>query len=162
VDGWCMHRHSINVETNYLAGEGREGRGRSPVAVLQFIAHIHISSSTPFYFYPSHCQQLARFLPLSLSLSPYAHTRTHAHYFPPIASIFILFDLWYLNAFALIIMISTVQYVTKASSTVRAALKEPAKSKALAQEGFVFNRSHWTNGKQGEKSLIDGLNKVGK
>jgi hypothetical protein len=52
--------------------------------------------------------------------------------------------------------------VTKASSTVRAALKEPAKSKAMAQEGFVFNRSHWTNGKQGEKSLIDGLKKVGK
>ncbi|KAL7443878.1 hypothetical protein ACHAXH_007732 [Discostella pseudostelligera] len=58
--------------------------------------------------------------------------------------------------------VSYVQYVTKASSTVRAALKEPAKSKAMAQEGFVFNRSHWTNGKQGEKSLIDGLKKVGK
>ncbi|MCP4746881.1 MAG: hypothetical protein GY874_12200, partial [Desulfobacteraceae bacterium] len=40
------------------------------------------------------------------------------------------------------------QYVTKASSTVRAALKEPAKSKALAQETFSYNKSVWSNGEQ--------------
>ncbi|KAL7525576.1 hypothetical protein ACHAXR_002560 [Thalassiosira sp. AJA248-18] len=55
-----------------------------------------------------------------------------------------------------------MQYVTKAASTVRAALKEPAKSKALSQEAFSYNRSHWANGEQGKKSLINGLKSVGK
>ncbi|KAL7465881.1 hypothetical protein ACHAXS_006181 [Conticribra weissflogii] len=53
-------------------------------------------------------------------------------------------------------------YVTKASSTVRAALKEPAKSKAMAQEAFAYNRSHWVDGQQGVKSMVDGLKAVGK
>jgi hypothetical protein len=46
------------------------------------------------------------------------------------------------------------QYVTKAASTVRAALKEPAKSKAIAQESFSFNKSTWTDGKQGAKTAM--------
>ena len=46
------------------------------------------------------------------------------------------------------------QYVTKAASTVRAALKEPAKSKATAQESFSFNKSTWTDGKQGAKTAM--------
>ncbi|KAL3780450.1 hypothetical protein ACHAW5_004576 [Stephanodiscus triporus] len=49
--------------------------------------------------------------------------------------------------------VSYVQYVTKASSTVRAALKEPAKSKAMIQETYLFNKSTWTNGVQGPKTL---------
>ncbi|KAL7530770.1 hypothetical protein ACHAWF_003510, partial [Thalassiosira exigua] len=56
----------------------------------------------------------------------------------------------------------TTQYVTKASSTVRAALKEPAKSKAMAQEAFAYNRSHWTGGTQGEKTMVEALKQVGK
>ncbi|KAL9189870.1 hypothetical protein ACHAXT_009545 [Thalassiosira profunda] len=58
--------------------------------------------------------------------------------------------------------VSYVQYVTKASSTVRAALKEPAKSKAMAQEAFGYNRSHWTGGEQGGKTKVDALKSVGK
>eukprot|EP00581_Thalassiosira_minuscula_P006677 CAMPEP_0183702744 /NCGR_PEP_ID=MMETSP0737-20130205/756_1 /TAXON_ID=385413 /ORGANISM="Thalassiosira miniscula, Strain CCMP1093" /LENGTH=70 /DNA_ID=CAMNT_0025929411 /DNA_START=89 /DNA_END=301 /DNA_ORIENTATION=- len=58
--------------------------------------------------------------------------------------------------------VSYVQYVTKASSTVRAALKEPAKSKAMAQEAFSYNRSHWTDGVQGSKTAVDALKSVGK
>jgi len=54
------------------------------------------------------------------------------------------------------------QYVTKASSTLRAALKEPAKSKAMAQETFSYNRSVWSNGEQGAKKLTDSLAAVGK
>eukprot|EP00571_Detonula_confervacea_P007210 CAMPEP_0172329334 /NCGR_PEP_ID=MMETSP1058-20130122/60827_1 /TAXON_ID=83371 /ORGANISM="Detonula confervacea, Strain CCMP 353" /LENGTH=70 /DNA_ID=CAMNT_0013046505 /DNA_START=65 /DNA_END=277 /DNA_ORIENTATION=+ len=58
--------------------------------------------------------------------------------------------------------VSYVQYVSKASSTVRAALKEPAKSKALTQEAFAYNRAQWTTGVQGEKTLVDALKSVGK
>eukprot|EP00956_Cyclotella_meneghiniana_P010205 scaffold14075_cov72-Cyclotella_meneghiniana.AAC.3 len=58
--------------------------------------------------------------------------------------------------------VSYVQYVTKASSTVRAALKEPAKSKALAQETFSYNRATWTNGEMEKKNLVDSLAAVGK
>lgn len=54
------------------------------------------------------------------------------------------------------------QYVTKASSCLRAALKEPAKSKALAQESFSYNKSIWANGEQGVKTLTDSLAAVGK
>lgn len=54
------------------------------------------------------------------------------------------------------------QYVTKASSCVRAALKEPAKTKSLGQEAFAYNKSMWTAGEQGEKALIDSLKSVGK
>ena len=57
---------------------------------------------------------------------------------------------------------TNIQYVTKASSTVRAALKEPAKSKAMAQEAFGYNRSHWTGGEQGGKTMVDALKSVGK
>ena len=42
------------------------------------------------------------------------------------------------------------------------ALKEPAKTKAMTQEAFGYNRSHWANGAQGEKSMVDGLKSVGK
>ena len=53
------------------------------------------------------------------------------------------------------------QFVTRASSTVRAGLKEPAKSKAMAQESFKFNTSKWSAGEQGEKVAVDALGKAG-
>jgi len=59
-------------------------------------------------------------------------------------------------------LLHDMQYVTKASSTVRAALKEPAKSKAMAQEVFSYNRSQWVDGQQGAKTMVDGLKAVGK
>ena len=55
-----------------------------------------------------------------------------------------------------------IQYVSKASSTLRAALREPARSKAAAQETFGYNRSQWADGKQGAKTLVDSLGSVGK
>ena len=55
-----------------------------------------------------------------------------------------------------------MQYVTKASSAVRAALKEPAKTKAMAQETFSYNRATWSEGTMGAKTLVDGLKAVGK
>eukprot|EP00562_Extubocellulus_spinifer_P009038 CAMPEP_0178495362 /NCGR_PEP_ID=MMETSP0696-20121128/13503_1 /TAXON_ID=265572 /ORGANISM="Extubocellulus spinifer, Strain CCMP396" /LENGTH=70 /DNA_ID=CAMNT_0020123493 /DNA_START=26 /DNA_END=238 /DNA_ORIENTATION=+ len=56
---------------------------------------------------------------------------------------------------------SYVQFVTRASSTVRAALKEPAKSKAMAQETFSYNSSKWVDGVQGDKVAVDTLGKAG-
>lgn len=90
---------------------GKEGGGglRSPVAVLQFIVHfssrlppVHIFEPT----YPSHpttCPLSFTCLPLSLSLS--ICTYAHAHYFPPKMHLFILFDLWFLNACMRVIII---------------------------------------------------------
>lgn len=49
------------------------------------------------------------------------------------------------------------QYVSKATSTVRGALKEPAKRKALQNEVFTYKQSSWTAGKQGEKIERKGL-----
>eukprot|EP00580_Thalassiosira_gravida_P003757 CAMPEP_0201621782 /NCGR_PEP_ID=MMETSP0492-20130828/47064_1 /ASSEMBLY_ACC=CAM_ASM_000837 /TAXON_ID=420259 /ORGANISM="Thalassiosira gravida, Strain GMp14c1" /LENGTH=71 /DNA_ID=CAMNT_0048091343 /DNA_START=564 /DNA_END=779 /DNA_ORIENTATION=+ len=56
--------------------------------------------------------------------------------------------------------VSYVQYVTKASSAVRAALKEPAKSKAMTQEAFSYNRASWTGGVQGAKTPVNNLKSV--
>eukprot|EP00561_Arcocellulus_cornucervis_P013594 CAMPEP_0185802208 /NCGR_PEP_ID=MMETSP1322-20130828/1878_1 /TAXON_ID=265543 /ORGANISM="Minutocellus polymorphus, Strain RCC2270" /LENGTH=70 /DNA_ID=CAMNT_0028497961 /DNA_START=62 /DNA_END=274 /DNA_ORIENTATION=+ len=56
---------------------------------------------------------------------------------------------------------SYVQFVTRASSTVRAGLKEPARSKAMAQESFTYNTSKWSAGDQGEKVAVDALGKAG-
>jgi len=53
------------------------------------------------------------------------------------------------------------QFVTRASSTVRAGLKEPARSKAMAQESFTYNTSKWSAGDQGEKVAVDALGKAG-
>eukprot|EP00591_Stephanopyxis_turris_P004534 CAMPEP_0195523660 /NCGR_PEP_ID=MMETSP0794_2-20130614/22993_1 /TAXON_ID=515487 /ORGANISM="Stephanopyxis turris, Strain CCMP 815" /LENGTH=66 /DNA_ID=CAMNT_0040653705 /DNA_START=59 /DNA_END=259 /DNA_ORIENTATION=+ len=46
-----------------------------------------------------------------------------------------------------------VQYVSRASSAVRGALKEPSKSKALQNEKFNFNSSVWESGVQGKKVI---------
>ena len=53
-------------------------------------------------------------------------------------------------------------YVTKASSTVTDALKEPAKSKAMAGQVFAYNRSNWASGVMREKTAVNTLKNVGK
>ena len=53
------------------------------------------------------------------------------------------------------------QFVTRASSAVRAGLKEPAKSKAMAQESFTYNASKWSAGEQGDKVAVEALGKAG-
>eukprot|EP00978_Attheya_sp_CCMP212_P008073 scaffold18803_cov53-Attheya_sp.AAC.3 len=54
------------------------------------------------------------------------------------------------------------RYVTKATSTVRMALKEPAKSKAMQQEIFEYNAASWVAGKQGTKTAVTKLALAGK
>eukprot|EP00586_Coscinodiscus_wailesii_P011953 CAMPEP_0172494960 /NCGR_PEP_ID=MMETSP1066-20121228/59859_1 /TAXON_ID=671091 /ORGANISM="Coscinodiscus wailesii, Strain CCMP2513" /LENGTH=70 /DNA_ID=CAMNT_0013266317 /DNA_START=164 /DNA_END=376 /DNA_ORIENTATION=+ len=56
---------------------------------------------------------------------------------------------------------SYVQYVTRASSAVRNAAKEPAKSKLAANSKFSYNASVWEGGVQGKKVEIDVLSKAG-
>ena len=53
------------------------------------------------------------------------------------------------------------QYVNKAASTVRGALKEPAKQQAMAQEVFSYKASPWEGGNQGAKTLITELKGAG-
>lgn len=47
-----------------------------------------------------------------------------------------------------------LQYVSKSASTIRAALKEPAKRKAAAQETFTYKTATWENGVQGPKTVV--------
>jgi Mitochondrial ATP synthase epsilon chain len=54
------------------------------------------------------------------------------------------------------------QYVTRASSAVRGALKEPAKLKVKSQEEFSYKVSTWSNGVQSSKTSIDKLATAGK
>lgn len=58
--------------------------------------------------------------------------------------------------------VSYVQYVSKASSTLRAALREPARSKAAAQESFAYNRATYAKGVPSQKVKVDQLDAVGK
>ena len=72
---------------------------------------------------------------------------------------------WYFNYYVSLTfcpLVFQLQYVSKASSTLRAALKEPAKSKAMAQETFSYNKAIWSEGTMGTKTLVDGLKSVGK
>lgn len=57
---------------------------------------------------------------------------------------------------------SYTQFVTRAATSVRAGLKEPAKTKAMQQEAFMYNKSVWTAGEQGEKTAVDVLANAGK
>lgn len=50
-----------------------------------------------------------------------------------------------------------MQYVNKAASTIRGALKEPAKSRLLAQDQFSFKKANWEGGVQGPKTDISNL-----
>ena len=53
------------------------------------------------------------------------------------------------------------QFLTRASSAVRASLKEPAKSKAMAQEKFSYNAAVWKDGASQGKTKISELAKAG-
>ena len=67
----------------------------------------------------------------------------------------------HLTLFFFSLSLSFPKYVAKASQTLRAALKEPSKSKALLREGFSYNRSLWKEGKQGPKTRIQSLSIAG-
>lgn len=49
------------------------------------------------------------------------------------------------------------QYINRASTSVRGALKEPAKRKAMQNEVFSYKASTWTAGEQGPKTEITTL-----
>eukprot|EP00548_Thalassiothrix_antarctica_P004381 CAMPEP_0194130316 /NCGR_PEP_ID=MMETSP0152-20130528/1381_1 /TAXON_ID=1049557 /ORGANISM="Thalassiothrix antarctica, Strain L6-D1" /LENGTH=69 /DNA_ID=CAMNT_0038824791 /DNA_START=45 /DNA_END=254 /DNA_ORIENTATION=- len=49
---------------------------------------------------------------------------------------------------------SYLQYLNKSASTVRMALKEPAKRKALTYEKFGYQKAVWKDGVQGEKVVV--------
>ena len=55
-----------------------------------------------------------------------------------------------------------LQYANRAASSVRSALKEPAKSKLMAQGEFSFKTSTWSAGEQGAKTEITALGGAGK
>jgi len=46
------------------------------------------------------------------------------------------------------------QYVNRAASTIRGALKEPAKSRLAVQDEFSFKKSDWSGGVQGPKTEV--------
>jgi len=56
---------------------------------------------------------------------------------------------------------SYTQYVTRAASTVRASLKEPAKSKAMELESLSYNAAVWSNAESQGKNAVDTLGKAG-
>ena len=62
----------------------------------------------------------------------------------------------------ILLLLNRFQYVTRAATSVRGALKEPAKRKAMAQESFTYNASAWEAGKQGRKTQIVSLSAAGK
>ena len=49
-----------------------------------------------------------------------------------------------------------------AASAMRGALKEPAKTKAAAQEAFSYSSSVWTAGEQSAKTPVTSLKMAGK
>ena len=53
------------------------------------------------------------------------------------------------------------QYVNRAAGSVRSALKEPAKSKLMAQSEFSYKSSTWAAGEQGAKLEVESLSKAG-
>ncbi|VEU33640.1 unnamed protein product [Pseudo-nitzschia multistriata] len=55
-----------------------------------------------------------------------------------------------------------LQYVNRAAGAVRSGLKEPTKSKLLAQSEFKYNASAWESGIQGAKKEISALGQAGK
>ena len=55
-----------------------------------------------------------------------------------------------------------LQYVNKAASSIRGALKEPAKRQAMANETFSYNAAAWEGGKIGTKVNVTKLQAAGK
>jgi hypothetical protein len=58
-------------------------------------------------------------------------------------------------------LLCRLQYVNKAASTMRSALKEPAKRQAMTQEVFSYKKSSWEGGNQGPKTLVQSLKDAG-
>ena len=56
----------------------------------------------------------------------------------------------------------SLQYVNRAAGAVRSALKEPTKSKLMAQSEFKYNASAWEAGVQGAKKEVTSLSQAGK
>jgi len=54
------------------------------------------------------------------------------------------------------------QYVTRAASTLRNGLKEPAKSQAMKNETFSYNAAIWEAGKPGVKKAVETLSAAGR
>eukprot|EP00544_Gedaniella_sp_CCMP2646_P006694 CAMPEP_0202493942 /NCGR_PEP_ID=MMETSP1361-20130828/10075_1 /ASSEMBLY_ACC=CAM_ASM_000849 /TAXON_ID=210615 /ORGANISM="Staurosira complex sp., Strain CCMP2646" /LENGTH=73 /DNA_ID=CAMNT_0049124305 /DNA_START=68 /DNA_END=289 /DNA_ORIENTATION=+ len=52
---------------------------------------------------------------------------------------------------------SYLQYVNRATTCARLAMKEPARMKAMQQEVFSFTSTPWSNGTPGEKIPIEKL-----
>jgi hypothetical protein len=55
-----------------------------------------------------------------------------------------------------------IQYVNRAASSVRSALKEPAKSKLMAQNEFSYKSATWTAGEMSAKTEVTTLSQAGK
>eukprot|EP00532_Pseudo-nitzschia_australis_P009330 CAMPEP_0168170094 /NCGR_PEP_ID=MMETSP0139_2-20121125/3990_1 /TAXON_ID=44445 /ORGANISM="Pseudo-nitzschia australis, Strain 10249 10 AB" /LENGTH=71 /DNA_ID=CAMNT_0008087561 /DNA_START=234 /DNA_END=449 /DNA_ORIENTATION=- len=55
-----------------------------------------------------------------------------------------------------------LQYVNRAAGAVRSGLKEPMKSKLIAQSEFKYNASVWESGEQGAKKAVSSLSQAGK
>eukprot|EP00527_Entomoneis_sp_CCMP2396_P000411 CAMPEP_0198146242 /NCGR_PEP_ID=MMETSP1443-20131203/28307_1 /TAXON_ID=186043 /ORGANISM="Entomoneis sp., Strain CCMP2396" /LENGTH=67 /DNA_ID=CAMNT_0043810131 /DNA_START=55 /DNA_END=258 /DNA_ORIENTATION=- len=53
--------------------------------------------------------------------------------------------------------LSYLQYVNKAAGSIRSALKEPAKRKAMAQDKYYYKKSTWTAGEMGPKTECGAL-----
>jgi hypothetical protein len=56
----------------------------------------------------------------------------------------------------------SLQYANRAATSVRSALKEPARSKLMAQGEFSYKASSWTAGSQGAKTEVTTLGAAGK
>eukprot|EP00429_Kryptoperidinium_foliaceum_P024427 CAMPEP_0176128946 /NCGR_PEP_ID=MMETSP0120_2-20121206/65178_1 /TAXON_ID=160619 /ORGANISM="Kryptoperidinium foliaceum, Strain CCMP 1326" /LENGTH=70 /DNA_ID=CAMNT_0017464089 /DNA_START=62 /DNA_END=270 /DNA_ORIENTATION=+ len=54
-----------------------------------------------------------------------------------------------------------LQYVNRAATSVRSALKEPMKSKLTSGSSFSYNAATWEGGVQGVKTEITTLGKAG-
>lgn len=55
-----------------------------------------------------------------------------------------------------------LQYINKAAGTMRSVLKEPAKTRAMAQEAYSYNASVWEAGKMGPKVPVGNIQQAGK
>ena len=56
---------------------------------------------------------------------------------------------------------SYMQYVSRSTTVLRSALKEPARTKAFANDSFFYNRAVWENGVSGPKKGITEISKAG-
>jgi hypothetical protein len=55
-----------------------------------------------------------------------------------------------------------LQYVNRAAVSVRSALKEPMKSKLMAQSEFSYKATAWESGVAGVKKPVTSLSQAGK